>query len=120
MRIAQAVVCVPIELLRRPTDRMFELHQDMLRHLVSVASLSTLQHAIATVRAAHTLCGTSLLDSVTARVDVLWHRARGADEAHGRPMVSSPRPESRPPLRSHEPSVGECYPTACGLRIDAR
>ena len=120
VRLQHAVVCVPLELLRRPTDRLVVLHSEMLRSLMGVASLSTLQHAVANVRAAHTLCGTSLLESVAASVDAMWERERvTADDEDARtgPASSRQEREPRPSMRPCEPSVGECFPTACGLRM---
>ena len=72
LRIGDAVVCVRMALLRRPTDNSARQHGEMLRALVAHgASLSTLRRALAAVRSAHVLCGTPALAEAEATVDRL-------------------------------------------------
>jgi hypothetical protein len=67
LRLDSFVVCVPLELVRASEDDAVQEHLRMLHTLCDVGTQATLQHGVAAVRAAHTLCGSeALLDAEKA------------------------------------------------------
>ena len=123
---AEAWACVPMELVRRPTDELIARHDQMLRSLLQVgASASTLHHTISAVRAAHTLCGTPVLASAKRALEALALKQAGpADERQPRRACpGAPASTSTMPLlpslsggAGGRVCTGEAYPTANGLR----
>lgn len=61
LRCSGSLVAVRMPLLRRPNDGDTAVHTDMMRWLTRLATVSTLQHALAAVRRSHTLCGSDAL-----------------------------------------------------------
>jgi hypothetical protein len=80
LRPRGAVACVQMPLLRRPGDEEAKRHEAMLESLLALgACASTLTQCIATVTAAHTLCGGALLERAKQRVADLHARRRMHD-----------------------------------------
>ena len=93
LRIGDALACMSMAdssadalMLRRPHDESVALHEAMLSHLTPVASKPTLQAALSTVRAAHTLCGTSTLTAAEALLARLT-----AHQEHDDALLQTPK-----------------------------
>lgn len=89
LRIGSAVVCMRMKsaedplMLRPAADEATRQHERMLSHMLGVASRHTLQAAVGTVRAAHTLCGSALLAEAEARLQQLRLEEEVQDEEGG-------------------------------------
>ena len=120
LRVDGGVACVPLELLRRPEDATILLHKEMLKTLAQVGTAATLQHGIACVQRSHSLCGTAEL--AAAEQALRRCRASCLDWSEGeaeiiRGIAAAGRCSDFGGTRA---GLGECFPTAEGLRTTAQ
>jgi len=102
------MVCMRMDstplLLRRLDDEAVQAHATMLRVLMPIASRATLQHAVATIRAAHTLCGSEILRAGEALLEALSARQAAEEQAEQEePLAHERAPRVKWESRSREP-----------------
>jgi hypothetical protein len=96
LRLGGAIACMRMDvaedalMLRRPGDQSTALHSRMLQDLVRVANRSTLYGAVTAVKAAHTLCGSSIL----AEAEAILAQISEADPHEAREMSAYEAPPS--------------------------
>lgn len=102
LRVCGAIFCMRMRssedalMVRELHDDTVALHERMLRQLTPVASHRTLQAMVATVQAAHTLCGSPLL----VQAEAVLRRLNQAEEAERVGTAQPPLVLSRSNLHS--------------------